>query len=157
MKKILSLIVCFGGFYLSQAQGSEKEQLIKVVDDFFIAFHKQDTSAIKEYVQPDMLLQTTGENEEGEVQLRSSSLSEFLTRLAAIPEVNAYEEKLLDYKVLIDGPMAQVWTPYEFWFDGQFSHCGVNSFQMVKLNGKWKIIYLIDTRRKEGCEGHDNK
>ena len=30
-----------------------------------------------------------------------------------------------------------------------FSHCGVNSFQLFNDNGQWKIIYLIDTRRKK--------
>ncbi|MEM9869076.1 MAG: nuclear transport factor 2 family protein, partial [Bacteroidota bacterium] len=34
---------------------------------------------------------------------------------------------------------------------GTFSHCGINSFQMVNFGGEWKIIYLIDTRGKEGC------
>jgi hypothetical protein len=28
----------------------------------------------------------------------------------------------------------------------------VNSFQLIKLDGKWKISYIIDTRKKEGCE-----
>jgi hypothetical protein len=45
-----------------------------------------------------------------------------------------------------------VWTPYRFIFNGKFSHCGVNSFTLVKLNGEWKINYVIDTRRKEKCE-----
>ncbi|UWX56421.1 hypothetical protein NYZ99_09635 [Maribacter litopenaei] len=59
----------------------------------------------------------------------------------------------MDYSIQIDGAMANAWTPYEFRINDNFSHCGVNSFQMVKLEGEWKIIYLIDTRRKEGCEG----
>ena len=47
--------------------------------------------------------------------------------------------------------MANVWTAYSFYFDGKFSHCGVNSFQLLKEAGEWKIFYLVDTRRKEGC------
>jgi len=54
--------------------------------------------------------------------------------------------------VKIDGPLAIVWTPYKFYFNGKFSHCGVNSFQLVRFNGVWKIQYLIDTRRRAGCE-----
>jgi len=48
--------------------------------------------------------------------------------------------------------MANVWMPYEFWFNGNFSHCGVNFFKLFNDNGTWKIIYLIDTRREKGCE-----
>jgi hypothetical protein len=48
--------------------------------------------------------------------------------------------------------MAAAWTPYRFYRNGEFSHCGVNSFQLVKMAEGWKIVYIIDTRRKEPCE-----
>ncbi len=54
--------------------------------------------------------------------------------------------------IRIDADLAVVWTPYKFFVGKKFSHCGVNSFQLIKLNGNWKIQYLIDTRRKEGCD-----
>lgn len=62
------------------------------------------------------------------------------------------DEQLLDYNIQVDGNMANAWTPYEFWYNGTFSHCGVNSFQLFNDAGTWKIIYLIDTRRREGCD-----
>ena len=54
--------------------------------------------------------------------------------------------------VKIDGALASVWTPYKFYFNGKFSHCGVNSFQLVRMNNTWKVQYIIDTRRRVGCE-----
>ncbi len=48
--------------------------------------------------------------------------------------------------------MANVWAPYEFYLNNDFSHCGVNSFQLFFDGIQWKIIYLIDTRRKQGCK-----
>lgn len=53
--------------------------------------------------------------------------------------------------ILIDGNLASVWTDYKFYIDDQFSHCGVNSFQLFKGKDGWKVIYIIDTRRKENC------
>jgi hypothetical protein len=47
--------------------------------------------------------------------------------------------------------MAAVWTPYNFYYNGQFSHCGVNSFQVIRFKDGWKIQYIIDTRRRTGC------
>ncbi|HOD10564.1 MAG TPA: nuclear transport factor 2 family protein, partial [Flavobacterium sp.] len=41
-----------------------------------------------------------------------------------------------------------VWTPYEFYVNEKLSHSGVNAFTLFKENEKWKIIHLIDTRRK---------
>ena len=62
------------------------------------------------------------------------------------------DERITDDSIKIDGPLASVWTPYKFYYAGNFSHCGVNSFQLVKTNDRRKIQYLVDTRRKQGCE-----
>jgi hypothetical protein len=41
---------------------------------------------------------------------------------------------------------------YGFFLGDQFSHCGVNSFQLVRTEDGWKTIHLIDTRQQAGCE-----
>ena len=67
-------------------------------------------------------------------------------------EKGSLDERISFSNVLIDGNLASVWTLYEFYYKGQFSHCGVNSFQLVKSNNEWKIQYIIDTRRKDNCK-----
>ena len=62
------------------------------------------------------------------------------------------DERISFETVKVDGDLAIAWTPYKFYLGDQFSHCGVNSFQLVKLEGVWRIQYLIDTRRRQGCE-----
>ena len=62
-----------------------------------------------------------------------------------------WDERLLSYTVQIDGNLAHVWTPYEFWFNGAFSHCGANAFTLARSNDGWKIVHLIDSRRNKGC------
>jgi hypothetical protein len=59
------------------------------------------------------------------------------------------EERITISGVHIDGGLASVWTPYRLYFDGKFIHCGANAFQLVRLSGEWKIVHLIDTRRKD--------
>jgi hypothetical protein len=59
-----------------------------------------------------------------------------------------FQEKLLSYTIQVDGAMAHAWTPYEFYVNGKFSHKGVNAFTLFKDKDTWKIIYIIDTRRK---------
>lgn len=49
------------------------------------------------------------------------------------------EDKLLSYSINIDNNMANVWTPYEFYFNTTFSNCGVISFLLFKENNQWKI------------------
>ena len=81
--------------------------------------------------------------------MKTEKASEFFKSIASVPNNVTLLEKITDYKVQIDGNMAHVWTPYEFYVNGQLSHIGVNSFTMVKEpNGEWKIVHIIDTRRK---------
>ena len=144
---LLVLLISFPIF----AQDSDENEVKNTILKFFDAFHEQDSLAIKQLVSEDLKLQSIGKNREGITQLRSEEFSAFLKSIVSIPKDQKFEEKLLEFKIQIDGDMANVWTPYEFWFNEKFSHCGVNSFQLVKLDGSWKIIYLIDTRRREGC------
>jgi len=53
--------------------------------------------------------------------------------------------------VLIRGPIASVWGEYEFWIDGAFSHCGVDSVALAKVDGEWKIANWLWTVEKEHC------
>ncbi len=145
---LLVLLISSSSF----AQDSDEIDVKKTVIKFFDAFHKQDSIAIKELVSKDLKLQSIGKSKEGFTQLRNEEFSAFLKSIVSIPKDQKFQEKLLDFKIRVDGDMANAWTPYEFWFNGKFSHCGVNSFQLVKLEGVWKIIYLIDTRRREGCD-----
>jgi len=48
--------------------------------------------------------------------------------------------------------LARLATPRAFYPGPKFSHCGYDSFQLVKLAGGWKIAHIIDTRRKEKCK-----
>ena len=96
------------------------------------------------------ILQTIANTKTGEKIIRTEQVSQFASSVSKLPK-GAADERIVFETVRIDGPLAIVWTPYKFYFNGQFSHCGVNSFHLVKLNGNWKIHFLIDTRRKEPC------
>ncbi|WP_299364786.1 nuclear transport factor 2 family protein [Winogradskyella sp.] len=144
------IILCIG--LNSHAQGSEKENVKATIVKFFDAFHKQDTVALKAMAKGDIKIQSVLVNKEGKSILQESSYEKFIKSIASIPKENTFEEKLLDFSIQVDGIMANAWTPYEFWYKGNFSHCGVNSFQLIKEDGEWKIIYLVDTRRREGCK-----
>ena len=146
---ILLLLIC--ATTVSFAQKAEEDAVRMAIDNFFIGFHQKDRVIMENAVSKDVVMQTIGKNREGKIIVKTEVYDDFINSIIAIPEESTYEEKLLDYTVQVDGDMAHVWTPYEFWYNKEFSHCGVNSIQLVKLDGKWKIVYLIDTRRKENC------
>ncbi len=53
--------------------------------------------------------------------------------------------------VMIRGPIAVVWGEYEFWINGNFSHCGVDAVDLVNIDGDWKIANWMWTVEKDGC------
>lgn len=126
---------------------AQETDVKKSITTFFEGMHTSDTLKIKSVCSDTMLLQSVSEGKNG-TKLVTEKVSEFYKSIAEIPAGMKIEERLLDYKIQIDGAMAHAWTPYEFYINGKLSHKGVNSFQLFKDNGIWKIIYIVDTRRK---------
>jgi hypothetical protein len=96
-------------------------------------------------------LQSIGRNKSGQIIVENETVEEFASSISKLQKGDGDERIKFDV-IKIDGPLAVVWAPYHFFYKGAFSHCGVDSFQLVRINGEWKIQYLIDTRRKNGCE-----
>lgn len=143
------VILCYN--QILSAQQTEEENIKNVISLFFKGIHEGDTLLIKQTIASDLKIQTIYTNEEGKVVLRTDEVAHFLNNIARKDPEATWDEKLLSYNINVDNNMANVWTPYEFYYNGIFSHCGVNSFQLFKENNQWKIIYLIDTRRKQNC------
>lgn len=153
MKKIICLCLLFTASLFSFAQeGQEEENARRVVVEFFEAFHRQDSVALRNLAHPTIKMQSIATNEQGAGNLSTNTYSEFLNRIVSIPSTTKFEEKLHSFEVQVNGPLATVITPYSFIVNGNLSHCGVNSFTMVKEAEEWKIVYIIDTRSKTGCD-----
>ncbi len=64
---------------------------------------------------------------------------------ASIQAAAAYVERMFDPVVEVSGSLATVWAPYDFYIDGEFTHCGVDLFQLVRGDAGWKIRDLVYT------------
>jgi hypothetical protein len=144
MKKLLIIITVLVSNLIFAQEKTPKV----IVEDFFIAFHTKDTVALRELCHPEIVLRTVANTKEG-YKLEAENFDDFLKSIATIPANLKIFEKLIDYKVEIDGNLAHVWTPYEFYVNDKLSHIGANAFTLYNDNGKWQIIHLIDTRRKK--------
>ena len=152
MKLLATMFFLLLGTTIYAQQNSEAEALRKTVDTFFEGFHMQDSLKIRSVMADSVIMQSIGKSKEGETVIHNEDFGNFLKSIVSIPSGTSFKEKLHSYEIRVEGNMANVWTPYSFYFDGKFSHCGVNSFQLLKEEGSWKIFYLVDTRRKDGCD-----
>ncbi|QBA64330.1 nuclear transport factor 2 family protein [Muriicola soli] len=151
MKNYLVLLFLFA-ITIGSAQQSPEESVKKTVKDFFEAFHSRDSAQLVDKVSPGIRMQTIGKSAAGLDSVVTVPFERFVQSIVSIPDSVQFQERLLSISVRVDNNMAQAWTPYEFRINGSLSHCGVNSFQLFKAEEDWKILYIIDTRRKEGCE-----
>ncbi|MEH6656117.1 3-methyl-2-oxobutanoate hydroxymethyltransferase [Leeuwenhoekiella marinoflava] len=149
MKRIVVLLVLMSMNYLHAQEDTYPEETVVA---FFNAFHQQDTLALKELVYDTIKMQSVQAKPDGTVKISTSGFNAFLKSIASIPQGVNFEERILDYQVRLDGLMANVWTPYEFYINGEMSHCGVNSFQLIWVDKHWKVFYIVDTRKSESCE-----
>lgn len=145
--KLLLLLTLFS---LKTFAQSEDEAVKKPITALFDGMRKGDTTLMRSAFAPGANLQSIGKNKEGEVGVRTENIDKFIESIGK-PHKDVYDERITYDMIKVDDNLAVAWTPYQFYVGDKFSHCGVNSFQLVKLNGEWKIQYIIDTRRKEGC------
>lgn len=151
MKKLCILTLFIGITTVNVFSQTPVDSVKATIDKLFRAMKSSDAAALQECFADSAVLQTIGRNRSGATVIINEVVGNFVKQIGTMPK-NAADERITYDVVKVDGPLAIAWTPYQFYYNGQFSHCGVNSFQLVRLNGQWKIQYLIDTRRKQGCE-----
>lgn len=150
MKRFL-LSLTFG-FLIGKGNAQTAEDSIKTtINTMFEAMKNGNGAAFKDVFSDSAILQTITRNKEGKTMIKTENVGEFAGFVSKLKKDSA-DERISFETIKIDGPLAIVWTPYNFFYNGSFSHCGVNSFQLVRFEGVWKIQYLIDTRRKAGCQ-----
>ncbi|MFQ5346840.1 MAG: nuclear transport factor 2 family protein [Rhodothalassiaceae bacterium] len=79
-----------------------------------------------------------------------------LIPLAELPRIfagnrNAIRERIWDAEIRVDDSIATLWAPYDFHLDGAFDHCGFDAFQLLKRDGRWRIVSIVWTSREQDC------
>jgi hypothetical protein len=76
--------------------------------------------------------------------LRGGSLEDYISRNAAILEKDGFTERELGRRVEIWGGLATAWSSYDGrTANGSFHERGINSFQLVKIDGKWLVASIL--------------
>jgi len=161
MYRILILLVLF--FLFSSKSYSQKDvskddvsrykkEVKQTILEFFDGFHSGDTVKMKKTMDYNMVMQTITKTKAGGKKAVKTDIEKFLTAIKNRPVGQRWDERLLLFKIDADAQVANVWTPYEFYVNDTFSHCGVNVFQLYNDGASWKILAIADTRNREGCK-----
>jgi hypothetical protein len=76
--------------------------------------------------------------------LRGGSLEDYISRNAEILEKEGFTERELGRRVELWGGLATAWSAYDGrTANGSFHERGINSFQLVKIDGKWRVASIL--------------
>ncbi|WP_345123398.1 nuclear transport factor 2 family protein [Hymenobacter antarcticus] len=135
----------------AQKPSSDTEAVKNVITTFFDGMRRGDSTMVRRTLAPAAVFHGFGGKPGQTPTLEVESINGFL-KAVGTPHAQVWDERVEFERVLIDANLASVWAPYEFYLGSKFSHCGYDSFQLVKLADGWKIAHVIDTRRKEKCK-----
>lgn len=125
---------------------SEEDAVVAVVQRLFDAMNANDGEMAASVFHPEARLGRAGDDGIG------FSSAEGIVSAIGRPKERVWEEPIWDWTVHVDGRLAQMWTKYAFYLDGEFSHCGTDAFELYKTpDAGWQVTQLVDTRRTEDC------
>lgn len=143
MNKITAILLVISSFCFAQ----QNQEIEKPIRNLFLGMKNADPELVKIAFAENAILQTI--TKEGIV--KTDSVQDFIASVSKFSKGDL-DERISMEAIHTDADLASVFTPYAFYLKGKFSHCGANSFQLVKQNNEWKIQYIIDTRRKDKCK-----
>lgn len=149
MQKISLILIFLKIIAFSTYSQSSENSIKNTIELLFTGMRKADSALVSQTLASHARLLTVVE-QAGTTRVRETPIATFLEAIA-LPRTEVWDERILTYDIRVDDQLATVWTPYRFYRDTTFSHCGVNAFQLYYSDRGWKILQIVDTRRKENC------
>lgn len=119
--------------------GTDEAGVLAPIDAVFAALEAGDAAALLAQVYPEGRVTAVGDG-----SVRRFSFTEFAQRVT--PD-RAFRERITDAAIDIDGDIAMVWAPYSVTVAGKPANCGTNHFDLVRENGRWKVMNVTFSSR----------
>ncbi|HKI77328.1 MAG TPA: nuclear transport factor 2 family protein [Ignavibacteriaceae bacterium] len=144
---ILFLILAFS--QVSNAQ-NDSTKIMQVINRLFDGMRLGNENLVLSVFDSSAVLMSVGKSL-GKINVHSDYYKAF-AKAVGTPHLQAWDERIKNPVIHVDGDLATVWAEYSFYLGDMLNHCGIDSFQLIKRNLGWKILVIIDTRKKEDCD-----
>lgn len=153
MRALLALLVIAAGrpAAAQSAVSGDSAAVVAVVQRLFDAMAQRDTVAARALLLPGsqfISVRPAVAHAPANAPRRQADTT-FLRSLAEGRE--RLLERFWAPTVTVHGPLAEVWTPYDFHIDGKFSHCGIDAFTLLRTPSGWQIASIVYTVESAGC------
>jgi hypothetical protein len=143
---LISILVAVAAVPAGAQANPERDAVLKALQVFFDTMTARDVEGARAILVPQGRFYAM---RNGKAEPASLSNEEYLAQLQARKQT--MRERIWNPDVRVHGRIASVWTPYDFWIDGKYSHCGVDAFDLIKTDDGWKLAggtYTVE----EKCE-----
>jgi hypothetical protein len=130
------------------AAQSPRDSVVAAVNEFFRAMTARDTVALRRVQLADGVLYAARVRGDT-VTIARSTAETFAQQIGGMRDT--YIERMWEPTVLLRGPLAVVWAPYDIHRNREFMHCGVDTFTLLRSPTGWKIATISYTAEPNGC------
>ncbi|MFC2166022.1 nuclear transport factor 2 family protein [Acidobacteriota bacterium] len=124
------------------AQTSEETAIKNAVQTFFDSIAEKSAKTASSVLNKDGFI-FEAKDSDNNVSVAITSFQDFIKKLPSFS--GELLEQMQNPKIMIHGNIAVVWTPFTFHKNGEYSHSGLDTFQLIKTNEGWKIFSILYT------------
>lgn len=128
---------------------SDSAEVSRAVQRYIVALEQRDTAYIRAASLPRYTSISSSFPAAPGQTATVRTLDESIANLAQ--RTRRFRGRVWDERIQIAGDIAVYIAPYDAWFDGVFSHCGVDHYIFVRSAGRWLVSQLLFTVQREGC------
>ena len=129
------------------APSAEEAAVLAAAQRLFDAMAVPDAAGVQAAVLPGSMFSAIRTRPDGTRQLSRITVEQFAANLRP-----GLHERMWAPVVSLRGDMiATVSAPYEFQLGGKTTHCGIDVFDLAKVDGAWKIAALMWTQEPDAC------
>jgi len=129
------------------APSAEETAVLAAAQRLFDAMAAPDAAAVQAAVLPGSMFTAVRARPDGTRQLSRVTVEQFAANLRP----GLFEHMWAPVVSLRGDMIATVSAPYEFRLDGKTTHCGIDVFDLAKVDGAWKIAGLTWTAEPAAC------
>jgi hypothetical protein len=131
---------------------AQRAEVTHTLQRLFDALRDGDEALLRSVMDESVVMHFT-ETRDGATTSGSSTVGGLASRITGGGD--PLIERMWDPIVVVSGALATIWTPYDFYVGETFSHCGVDSANLIRTQDGWKIVALSWTRlQPPACELH---
>ena len=148
---VAALACCvLAGSVSAQIAPADEKAAIAAADSVLMALSNGDNAALLRLTLDSAVVGGVGLRN-GMERMSLSSWHPYTSRTGPSP----FTERGFDATARVQDRVAQVWFPYDLYIGDKWSHCGVDTFTLMKTDGRWRVAALVYTiEQPPACRAH---